>query len=95
MPLAPPEVLSGAKSDAGDAAVIAEYLRLRYHRLAPAAPYSDETRACAPPLGCSARLRADRCRVCGVRREEHLSARLSSMSPPTARHTIRPRAQCS
>ena len=24
------EVLSGAKSDAGDAAVIAEYLRLRY-----------------------------------------------------------------
>jgi transposase len=39
------EVLSGAKSDAGDAAVIAEYLRLRYHRLAPAAPYSDETKA--------------------------------------------------
>jgi transposase len=39
------EVLSGAKSDAGDAAVIAEYLRLRYHRLAPAAPYCDETRA--------------------------------------------------
>jgi transposase len=39
------EVLSGAKSDAGDAAVIAEYLRLRYHRLAPAAPCSDETRA--------------------------------------------------
>jgi transposase len=39
------EVLSGAKSDAGDAAVIAEYLRLRYHRLAPAVPYSGETRA--------------------------------------------------
>ena len=39
------EVLSGAKSDAGDAAVIAEYLRLRYHRLAPAAPYCDQTRA--------------------------------------------------
>jgi transposase len=39
------EVLSGATSDAGDAAVIAEYLRLRYHRLAPAAPYCDETRA--------------------------------------------------
>jgi transposase len=39
------EVLSGAKSDAGDAAVIAEYLRLRSHRLQPAAPYSDETRA--------------------------------------------------
>jgi transposase len=39
------EVLSGAKSDAGDAVVIAEYLRLRYHRLAPAAPYRDETKA--------------------------------------------------
>lgn len=39
------EVLSGAKSDAGDAAVIAEYLRLRYHRLQPAVPYSGETRA--------------------------------------------------
>jgi transposase len=39
------EVLSGAKSDAGDAAVIAGYLRLRYHRLAPAVPYCDETRA--------------------------------------------------
>jgi transposase len=39
------EVLSGAKSDAGDAAVIAEYLRLRSHRLQPAAPYCDETRA--------------------------------------------------
>ncbi|HXZ74007.1 MAG TPA: IS110 family transposase [Streptosporangiaceae bacterium] len=39
------EVLSGAKSDAGDAAVIAEYLRLRYHRLAPAVPYPGETRA--------------------------------------------------
>ena len=32
------EVLSGAKSDAGDAAVIAEYLRLRAHRLQVAAP---------------------------------------------------------
>jgi transposase len=39
------EVLSGAKSDAGDAAVIAEYLRLRAHKLTVAAPYSDETRA--------------------------------------------------
>jgi transposase len=39
------EVLSGAKSDAGDAAVIAEYLRLRAHRLKAAAPYSDETKA--------------------------------------------------
>jgi transposase len=39
------EVLSGAKSDAGDAAVIAEYLRLRYHRLQAAVPYSGETRA--------------------------------------------------
>src|SRR6476469_5316953 len=39
------EVLSGAKSDAGDAAVIAEYLRLRSHRLRVAVPYSGETKA--------------------------------------------------
>ena len=39
------EVLSGAKSDAGDAAVIAEYLRLRQHRLRVATPYSSETKA--------------------------------------------------
>ena len=39
------EVLSGAKSDAGDAAVIAEYLRLRQHRLRKAVHYSDETMA--------------------------------------------------
>ena len=39
------EVLSGAKSDAGDAAVIAEYLRLRQHRLRTAVPYSAETLA--------------------------------------------------
>jgi len=39
------EVLSGAKSDAGDAAVIAEYLRLRAHKLKAAAPYSGQTKA--------------------------------------------------
>ncbi len=39
------EVVSGAKSDAGDAMVIAEYLRLRHHRLHPVQPYSSETRA--------------------------------------------------
>lgn len=39
------EVLSGAKSDAGDAMVIAEYLRLRHHRLHPVQPYSAETKA--------------------------------------------------
>jgi transposase len=39
------EVLPGAKSDAGDAAVIAEYLRLRQHRLRVVVPYSDDTRA--------------------------------------------------
>jgi transposase len=39
------EVMSGAKSDAGDAAVIAEYVRLRQHRLRVAVPYSDDTRA--------------------------------------------------
>jgi len=39
------EVLSGAKSDAGDATVIAEYLRLRAHHLRPATPYSGQTKA--------------------------------------------------
>jgi transposase len=39
------EVLSGAKSDAGDAAVIAEYLRLRHHRLSLVTPFSAETKA--------------------------------------------------
>ena len=39
------EVLSGAKSDAADAAVIADYLRLRQHRLKTATPYSGETKA--------------------------------------------------
>jgi transposase len=39
------EVLCGAKSDAGDAQVIAEYLRLRHHRLQVATPYSAETTA--------------------------------------------------
>jgi transposase len=39
------EVLSGAKSDPDDAEVIAEYLRLRQHRLRVATPYSDQTRA--------------------------------------------------
>jgi transposase len=39
------EVVSGAKSDAGDATVIAEYLRLRHHRLRTLTPFSDATRA--------------------------------------------------
>ncbi|MDF2744989.1 MAG: transposase [Actinomycetia bacterium] len=39
------EVLSGAKSDAGDALVIAEYLRLRAHRLRVVPGYSAETKA--------------------------------------------------
>jgi len=39
------EVISGAKSDAGDALVIAEYLRLRHHRLHPVQPYSAQTKA--------------------------------------------------
>lgn len=39
------EVLSGAKSDDADAELIAEYLRLRHHRLHVAAPYSAETKA--------------------------------------------------
>jgi transposase len=39
------EVVSGAKSDAGDALVIAEYLRLRRHKLRVAVPFSDQTKA--------------------------------------------------
>ena len=39
------EVLSGAKSDPGDAGVIADYLRVRIHRLRPAAPLSGHTKA--------------------------------------------------
>ena len=39
------EVRSGAKHDPGDAAVIADYLRLRCHRLRVLAPFSPETRA--------------------------------------------------
>src|SRR2546430_11495933 len=42
------EVLSGAKSDAGDAAVIAEYLQLRQHRLRIAPPTPTRPRRCAP-----------------------------------------------
>jgi transposase len=39
------EVLSGAKHDPGDAALIAEYLRLRQHRLRVLEPFSAQTRA--------------------------------------------------
>jgi transposase len=39
------EVLSGAKSDTADAEVIAEYLRLRQHKLRPTTPYSPQTKA--------------------------------------------------
>jgi transposase len=39
------EVVSGAKSDAGDAKVVAEYLRLRHHQLRTLTPFSDATRA--------------------------------------------------
>ena len=39
------EILSGAKNDPGDAHLLAEYLRLRRHRLRVLAPFSAETRA--------------------------------------------------
>jgi transposase len=39
------EVISGAKSDPGDAHVIAEYLRLRAHRLVAATPLTEHTTA--------------------------------------------------
>ena len=42
------EVLSGAKDDPGDAAVIAEYLRLRHHRLRALQPFSPRLALCAP-----------------------------------------------
>ncbi|HEX5116087.1 MAG TPA: IS110 family transposase [Pseudonocardiaceae bacterium] len=38
------EVPSGAKSDPGDAYVIADYLRVRFHRLRPAQPLSSHTK---------------------------------------------------
>jgi transposase len=49
------EVVSGAKTDAGDAEVIAEYLRLRQHRLTVLRPFSEETKA----LRASVRTRDD------------------------------------
>jgi transposase len=49
------EVVSGAKSDPGDAHVIADYLRVRIHRLRPAVPYSGHTKA----LRAVARTRTD------------------------------------
>lgn len=39
------EVVSGAKSDAGDADVIADYLRLRHPTLRTLTPFTDDTRA--------------------------------------------------
>ncbi len=39
------EVVSGAKSDPGDADVITDYLRVRCHQLRPLTPYSDATKA--------------------------------------------------
>lgn len=39
------EVISGAKSDAGDADVIADYLRVRHRQLRALSPFSDQTRA--------------------------------------------------
>ena len=55
------EVLSGTKSDAGDAA-IAEYLRLRADRLRPAIPFTAETKALSgwSPSGRTATIRPNR-----------------------------------
>jgi len=39
------EVSSGAKSDPGDAEVIAEYLRVRFHKLSALTPFSEATKA--------------------------------------------------
>src|ERR1700733_14794936 len=70
------EVLSGAKSDAGDAAVIAEYLRLRAHKLRVVAPYSDETKA----LRTVVRTRGDLVEM-RVAATNHLSALLDAHWP--------------
>ncbi len=69
-------MLSGAKSDAGDAAVIAEYLRLRAHKLTVAVPYSDETRA----LRTVVRTRGDLVEM-RVAATNHLSALLDAHWP--------------
>ncbi len=45
------EVVSGATSDAADGLVIAEYLRLRHHRLHPVAPYWAQTKALRTVVG--------------------------------------------
>jgi transposase len=45
------EVVSGAKSDTGDAKVIADYLRLRHHQLRTLTPFSDATRALRAVVG--------------------------------------------
>ena len=45
------EVVSGAKDDPGDAEVIAEYLRLRSHKLTVLAPFSEQTRALRAVVG--------------------------------------------
>ncbi|WP_020499195.1 IS110 family transposase [Sciscionella marina] len=50
-----PEVLPGAKPDPGDAAVLADYLRVRIHRLRPAVRYSGNTKA----LGAVTRTRGE------------------------------------
>lgn len=39
------ETISGPKTDAGDADVIADYLRVRHRRLRVLSPFSDQTRA--------------------------------------------------
>lgn len=72
------EVLSGAKSDPGDAMVIAEYLRLRHHKLSPARPFSPQTKA----LRTAVRTRDDVVRL-RVMATNMLSALLDGFWPGT------------
>jgi transposase len=77
------EVLSGAKSDAGDAAVIAGYVQLRAHKLTVAVPYSDETRA----LRTVVRTRGDLVEM-RVAATNQLSALLPSASRLSSAHRL-------
>jgi hypothetical protein len=77
------ELLSGAKSDVGDAAVTAEYVRLRCHRPRTAIPFSAETKA----LRTVVRTRGDlvRMRVAATNQLAESSSLLALVDPVNGR----------
>jgi transposase len=85
------EVVSGAKSDAGEAKVIAEYLRLRHHQLRTLTPFSDATRALRAVVRARDELARQRVAAinqltaCGCRkpRSSHAAWAYSWISPPS------------